>query len=225
MGVGVHRAAADLVVCRGERAVLAEGVTLEGRGLSVEVEVRAMTQTEVLAAGEHEREVSITVAVAVGHPAAEERHRRIKEGLTAEVLRFREAAEEVAELFDRKRVVVRELLHVTGIASVVAELVAGFGDADLGDGEGVALAAEAEGGHAGGVRLEGEDHQVVDRAEVVASLGGRDVAIGPLAIGVGDLRQRGVEPDVGTAGADLGLANGGEVLIHAAFIFAPHLLL
>ena len=225
MGVGVHRAAADLVVCRGERAVLAEGVALEGRGFPVEVEVRAMTQTEVLAAGEYEREVGITVAVAVGHPAAEERHRRIKEGLAAEVLRLREAAEEVAELFDRERVVVRELLHVTGIASVVAELVAGFGDADLGDGEGVALAAEAERGYAGSVRLEGEDHQVVDRAEVIAGLGGRDVAIGPLAIGVGDLGQRGVEPDVGTAGADLGLAHGGEVLVHAAFIFATHLLL
>ena len=75
MGIGIHRAAADLVVCRGERAVLAEGVTLEGRGFPVEVEVRAMAEAEVLAAGEHEREVGIAVAVAVGHPAAEERHR------------------------------------------------------------------------------------------------------------------------------------------------------
>ena len=165
------------------------------------------------------------MAVAVRHAAAEERHGRVQERFASEVLGFGEAGEEVAELLDGERVVVRELLHVAGVASVVAELVTGLGDADLRDGEGVPFAAEAEGGDPGGVRLESQDHEVVDRAEIVAGLGGRDVAVGALAVGRGDRGQRGVEPDVGAAGADLGFADGGEVLVHATFVFAAHLLL
>ena len=72
MGVRVDRAAADLVVGGRERAILAEGVALEGGGLAVEVEVGAMAQAEVLAAGEHEGQVGVAVAMPVGHAAAEE---------------------------------------------------------------------------------------------------------------------------------------------------------
>ena len=165
------------------------------------------------------------MAVAVGHPAAEERHRRGQQGLAVEVLGLLQPAQEVAELLDGEGVVVRQLLHVAGVAAVVAELVPGFGDTDLRDGEGIAFAAEAEGGDAGGVRLEGEDHQVIDRAEVVAGLGGRDVAIGALAIGGGDRRQRRIEPDVGATRADLGLADRSQVLVHAALVLGAHLLL
>ena len=72
MGVRVDRAAADLVVGGRERAILAEGVALEGGGLAVEVEVGAMAQAEALAAGEHEGQVGVAVAMPVGHAAAEE---------------------------------------------------------------------------------------------------------------------------------------------------------
>ena len=72
MGVGVHRAAADLVVGGREPAILAEGIALEGGGFAVEVEVGAMSQAEVLAAGEHEGQVGVAVAVSVGHPATEQ---------------------------------------------------------------------------------------------------------------------------------------------------------
>ena len=42
MGVRVHWATADLVVRGRERAILAEGIALEGGGFAVEVEVGAM---------------------------------------------------------------------------------------------------------------------------------------------------------------------------------------
>jgi hypothetical protein len=98
------------------------------------------------------------------------------------------AGEEVAELLDGEGVVVRELFHVAGIAAVVAELVARLGDADFGNGDGIALATEAEGGHASHIRLKGEHHEVIDGAEIIARHRGGDVAVGALAIGVGDGR-------------------------------------
>jgi hypothetical protein len=107
----------------------------------------------------------------------------------------------------------------------MAELMARLGDADFGNGEGIALAAEAEGGHAGHIRLKGEHHEVIDGAEIIARHRGGDVAVGALAIGVGDGRQWRVEPRIGAARADLGLAHGGEVLLHAAFVLLAHLLL
>ena len=164
------------------------------------------------------------MAMPVGHAAAEERHRRIEQWLAAEVLGLGEAGQEVTELLDGEGVVVRERLDVAGVASVVAQLVARFSDADLRDGEGGAFTAEAEGGHAGGVRLEGQHHEVVDCAEIVAGLGGLDVTVSPLAVCFGDLRQGGVEPDIGATGADLGFADGGEVLVHAALVLGAHLL-
>ena len=57
-------------------------------------------------------------------------------------------------MLDGEGVVVGQLLHVAFIAAVVAKLVAALGDADLRNCEGISLAAEAEGGHAGDVRLE-----------------------------------------------------------------------
>ena len=184
-----------------------------------------MLQAEVRAAGEHQREVGVAVAVAVGHAAAEERHRRAQERLAVEVLGLREPGEEVAELLDGEGVVVGELLHVAGIAAVVAELMARLGDADLGNGEGIPFAAEAEGGHAGHIRLKGEHHEVIDGAEIIARHGGGDVAVGAFAIGVGDGGQRRIEPRIGPPRADLRLTDGGEVLIHASFVRRAHLLL
>ena len=115
--------------------------------------------------------------------------------------------EEVAELLDGEGVVIGELLHVAFITAVVTELVAGLGDADLRNGKGVSLAPQAEGGHAGDVCLEGEHHEVVDRAEIVARLSPWNVAVGAFAIGVGDLRQRCIEPRIGPSRADLCLTN------------------
>ena len=102
--------------------------------------------------------------------------------------------------------------------------MAGLGDADLGDGEGGAFTAEAEGGHSGGVCLESQHHEVVDRAEIVAGLGGLDITVGPGAVFFGNLRQGGVEPDVGAAGTDLGFADRGEVLVHASLVLGAHRL-
>ena len=46
---------------------------------------------------------------------------------------------EVAVLFDGESVIVGQLFHIAFIAPVVAELVTGFGDADLGYGKGISL--------------------------------------------------------------------------------------
>ncbi len=209
----------------GERSVRAERVALEAFGVLVEVEMTSVLQAQVRAAGEHQREVGIAMAVAVAHAAAEERHRRTQKRLASEVLGLREPSEEVAELLDGKGVVVGELFHVAGIAAVVAELVARLGDANFGDGKGIALATEAEGGHAGHIRLEGEHHEVIDGAEVVAGHGLRDVAISALAIGVGDGGQRRVEPRIGPARADLCLTDRGEVLFHTSFVRRPQVFI
>ena len=205
----------------GERSVRAERVALEAFGVLVEVEMAAVLQAEVRAAGEHQREVGIAVAVAVAHAAAEEGHRGAEKRLATEVLGLRQPGEEVAELLDGEGVVVGELFHVARIAAVVAELVARLGDADFGNGKGVSLAAQAEGGHACHIRLEGEHHEVIDGAEIIARLGGGNVAVGALAVGVGDGGQRRVEPRIGPPRADLRLAHRGEVLLHPAFVLRP----
>ena len=209
----------------GERAVGADGVALEIFGFLVEVEMAAVLQAEVGAAGEHQREVRVAVAVAVGHAAAEKRHRGAEERFAAEVLGLRESREEVAELLDGEGVVVGELLDVTRIAAVMAELVARLGDADFGNGEGIAFTAKAEGGHARHIRLKGQHHEIIDGAEKIACQGLGDVAVGPFPVGVGNGRQRRVEPGIGPARANLRLAHGGEVLLHAPFVFLAHLLL
>ena len=209
----------------GERSVGTERVALEGCGVFVEVEVAAVLQPEPRAAGEHQRQVGVAVTVAVAHAAAEERHRRVEHGLAVDVLGLCEAVEEVAELLDGEGVVLGELFHVNRVACVVAQLMPRLGDADFRDGNGVPLAAHAEGGHARHIGLEGEHHEVIDCAEVIACHGGGDVAVGAFTVGVGNGGQRGVEPGVGLAGADLRLADGGEILLHAAFVGGPQPLL
>lgn len=98
-------------------------------------------------------------------------------------------------------------------------------DADFRDGDGLAFATEAEGRHAGHIRLEREHHEVIDRAEIVTGFGVGDVAVGALAIGVGDGGQWRIQPGIGPPRADLRLADGGEVLIHAPFVLRAHFLL
>src|SRR5689334_2457147 len=85
----------------------------------VEVEMRAVLQSEVGSTAEHQRQVGVAMAVSVRHAATEEGHRRTQERLTIQILRLRQLAEEVAILLDGERVVVRELLHVAGIAAVM----------------------------------------------------------------------------------------------------------
>ena len=103
--------------------------------------------------------------------------------------------------------------------------MARLGDADLGNGEGIPFTSEAEGGHAGHVRLKGEHHEIIDSAEILARLSLGYVAIGAFAIGVRDLGKRRIEPRIGAPGADLRLAHGGEVLVEAALVFRSHFFL
>ena len=114
---------------------------------------------------------------------------------------------------------------MAGIASVVAELMAGLGEADLRNREGVTFAAHTESGHAGHIRLKGEHHQIVDGAEIVARLRGGNIAVRPLAIGLGNLWKRSVEPLIGSPSPNLRFAHGGEILLHAPLVFSTHLLL
>ena len=81
---------------------------------------------------------------------------------------------------------------MAGIASVVAELMAGLGETDLRNREGTTFAAHTEGGHASHIRLKGEHHQVVNGAEIVARLRGGNIAVRPLTIGLGNLWQRSI---------------------------------
>ena len=219
VGVRVCGAAAESVVLTGLVESVAAEVPL------IEVDMAAVLQAKVRTAGEHQRQVGVAVAVAVRHAAAKERHRRAKQWLAAQVLRLFESREEVAELLDGEGVVVGEFLHVAFIAAVVAELMPRLGDADLWNGERIAFAAEAERGHARDIRLKGEHHQVIDCAEIVARLSLGNVAVGAFAIGIGDLRQRSIEPRIGSPRADLGLTNRSEVLIEATLVGRSHLLL
>ena len=190
----------------------------------VEVEMAAVLQPHVGATGQHERQVGVAVAVSVRHAAAEEGHRRAQERLAAQIFCLRQPGEEVAVLLDGEGVIVRELLHVALIAAVVAELMARLGDADLGNGNGISLATQAEGGHASQIGLEGEHDQIIDGAEIVARQRVSNVAVGALAVGRRDGGERRVEPGVGPPRPDLCLTDGGEVLFHAPFVGRSHLL-
>ena len=148
----------------------------------IEVKMAAVSEAEIGAAGQHEWQVGIAVTVPVGHAASKQGHRGAQHRVSAEVLCLAQSCQEVTELFDRKRIVVCKLLHVALVAPVVAELMAGFGNANLGDGERIAFTAKAERGDSREVRLEGEQYQVVDSSELVACHRRSDVTIRPLAI-------------------------------------------
>jgi hypothetical protein len=66
--------------------------------------------------------------------------------------------------------------------------------------------------------LKRQDNQVVDRSEIFACKGRSDVPIGPLAIALGNLWKWGVEPSIGSTGADLSLSDRGKVLIEPSFV-------
>ena len=185
----------------------------------------AVLQADIRTTGEHQWEVGVAVAVSVRHATTKERHRRAQQRLAVDVLRLLEPREEVAELLDGERVVVGELFHVAFVPAVMTELVARLGDADLRNGKGVSFAAQAEGGDTRDIGLESQHDQVVGRPEVIAGLRVRNVAVGTLSVGVGDLRQRRVEPRIRSPRADLRLTNRSEVLVEASFVGRSHLLL
>ena len=108
---------------------------------------------------------------------------------------------------------------------MVAELMARLSDSDLGNSEGISFSTQAEGGHARHIRLEGENHEVVNGAEIIPRQGGGDVAVGAFAIGIGDSRQRRVNPGICPTRANFCLTHGGEVLLHASLVCSAHLLL
>ena len=87
-------------------------------------------------------------------------------------------------MFDGESIVVREFFHVALITAVVTELVTGLGNADLGYGEGISFSSQAEGGDPGDVGLKGENHQVINRTEVIPRLGFGDFTVGAFAGGV-----------------------------------------
>ena len=59
-------------------------------------------------------------------------------------------------------------------------------------------------------------------AEVLVFLNNDTEALAPGWLEL--LIARALEPDIGAAGADLGLADGGQVLVHAALVRGSHLL-
>ena len=108
---------------------------------------------------------------------------------------------------------------------MVAELMTRLGDADFRNGNGLAFAPHAEGSHTRHIRLKGEHHKVIDRAEIVACHGFGDIAVGTIAVSVGDGGQWRIEPRVRAPRADLRLSDGGKVLIEASFVLRSHFLL
>ena len=165
------------------------------------------------------------MAVAIGHAATKKSHSRPDKRLTVKIFGFRQPGEEVTELLDGKSVIHREFFHVAFIAAVVAELMARFSDTDLWNSEGIPFATEAESGHACHICLECEHDQVVNSTEIIARHGGRDIAIGTLAIGARDSGKWRIEPSIGTPRAGFRFSNRGEILIEASFVCRSHCLL
>ena len=128
-------------------------------------------------------------------------------------------------MLDSERIVISELFHVAFITAVMTQLVARLGDADFRNGKGVSLATQAERGHSRDVGLERKHHEVIDRAEIVTRLGLCNVPIGAFAIGIGNFRQRCIEPPIGPSRSNLCFANRGEVLVEASFVGRSNLLL
>lgn len=191
----------------------------------VEIEVPSMLDAKAGSSGENKRQVGVSVAVSIGHASSHEGHGGVEQGFAVQVLGLGQSADEVAELFEGKGVAKRKVLHVIGVAVVVAEFVTGLGNAKLGNGKSSALVAAAEGGDAGGIGLEGQYHQVVNGPEVFPRLSLRNVSIGPLAVGLGDFRAWYVEPGISPLGANLGLAYGSEVLVHSPLVLRSNLFL
>ena len=108
---------------------------------------------------------------------------------------------------------------------MVAELVAGLGDANLWYGKGVSFAPEAEGCHAGDISLKRKYNKIINRTEIIPGLCFVYLPVGAFAIGIGDFRQRCIQPVVGTTGANFGFAYGGEVLVHSSFVLHTHFFL
>ena len=108
---------------------------------------------------------------------------------------------------------------------MVAELVTGFGDANLWYGKGISFAPEAEGCHAGDIRLKGKYHKIINRAEIIPGLRLVYFPVGAFTIGIGDFRQWGVQPVVRTTGANFGFAHRGKVLVHSSFVLHTHFFL
>ena len=128
-------------------------------------------------------------------------------------------------MFDGEGVIVRQFFHVALVAPVMTELVTGFGNANLRYGKGVAFSSQAESGDPGNIGLKGENHEVVNGTEIIPSLGLVHFTIGTLTVGVGNFGKRSVKPVVRPTGTNFGFTNGGEVLIHSAFVRCSHFFL
>ena len=219
MGIGVGRTSAEAIVMARIVEFVAIKVTL------VEIEVATMPDAEARSTSEDQRQVGVAVTVPVGHAAAEQSHRGVKQRTAIKVLGLREAGEEIPELFDREGIALGERLHVIGIAVVMTELVARLRNAQLGNRQPLPFAAAAESGHAGGVGLKRKHNQIVHCPEILTRLGLWYVAVRTFAICRGNLRPRDIQPGIRAFRADFHLAHRSQILFQAALVFDADRLL
>ena len=93
-----------------------------------------------------------------------------KKRLSVQIFGLGEPAYEVCVLFEREGVAKGQVFHVVGVAVMVAKFMPGLGNSQFRDGQPLSLIPTAEGGHTGGIRLESQNHKVIDGTEIFACL-------------------------------------------------------
>ena len=119
------------------------------------------------AAGQDDRQVGVGMAVAVGIAAAVDDHRIVKQRLAVDVFDRVHFFEEPGELLHVPPVDLGDLVHHLFLVAMMGQVVMALGDIDLGEGPVAPLVGQQEGGDAGGVGLEGQDHHVEHELDVL----------------------------------------------------------
>ena len=157
------------------------------------------------------------MAVAIAHAAAKQHHRTVQQGLAA-VLHRAELVQEVRELGHDERIAFGEPVQHQRIAVVMGKIVAGLGDADLWNGEPVALAAVHVRDHPRHVRAQGQHDEIKHGAPVFARLAlGNILLEGSRELWV-HLQLGHIQPGIEALGALFDVAHGVKVLIKLATV-------
>ncbi len=166
----------------------------------------------ITATGKDDGEVGVFVGIGIANAAAEDDGGGVQEGAVA-VLHLGEAGDEFAELGDLVFFQGDEVGDDLGVVVVMGKAVVGLVDAEVLRQE---VAADFEGGDAGGVGLKGEGDQLIKHGQIFDAVAvGRAIKRG-LGLGL-------VGPALAEFEALFDVAHGGEVFVELGFVFAVDL--
>jgi len=116
--------------------------------------------------GDDDGKIIVVVAVSIGNAATIDDHRVVKQGLAVHVFGGFEFIEEIGELLHVEDINLGDFIQVGRLLLVVGNVVVALGDADLLEASVRSIMCHQEGGDAGGIRFEGEDHHIKHELKV-----------------------------------------------------------